>query len=356
MITGHYLLIGYDKFTAAGFQSRNKRQPLPPEAYVTEDGSSSFGGVRLSADFFRRAEQRLLNEKGNKDSTQRTYRSAYLEFTRFNLSLDRIPELLDDQLAMFIACRTLKGDYSSTVSSYLAGIKSYLQMDGIEINTRTARLRALIKACKYKNDRVIQRMAIKESLLVRIIRQVDIIFHKQPYLSALYQSMLVMGYYGMLRVGEMAKGEHPVLARDVHLSSSQKKVQIILRTSKTHGLGDQPQYVKFDTFDSRSYLYNKHFCPYEIVKEFAELRGPKLNERDLFFRFRDGSPVKPHQLSGILKRALRKLGIDPSDFGTHSLRIGFATQLDHWHVSLSEIRRRGRWKSNIIYRYIRMIK
>lgn len=245
--------------------------------------------MRLSAEFFRRAEQRLLNDRGKKTTTQKTYRSAYLEFMRFNLALDRMPELLDDQLAMFVAYKTVKGDYSSTVSSYLAGIKSYLAVDGIEINTRTARLRALIRACKYKNDRVIQRMAIKESLLVRIIRQVDLIFHK---------------------------------------------------------------YIKFDSSDSRSVLYNRHFCPFEIVEEFAQMRGEKLDDRDLFFKFRDGSPVKPHQLSGVLKRALRNIGIDPSDFGTHSLRIGFATQL----VSLSEIRRRGCWKSNIIYRYIRMIK
>lgn len=86
------------------------------------------------------------------------------------------------------------------------------------------------------------------------------------------------------------------------------------------------------------------------------MRGDKLSERDLFFVFRDGSPVKPYQLSGVLRKAIKNLGVNPSDFGTHSLRIGFATQLDHRHVSLSEIRRRGRWKSNIIYRYIRMIK
>lgn len=298
----------------------------------------------------------MTAQRGNKKGTQRTYRSAYLEFTRFNLALDEMPELLGDQLAIFIAYRVEKGDYSNTVTSKLSGIKSMLSLDGIEINTRTARLQALIKACKYKNDRVIQRMPIKEALLVRIIRQVDLMFHKQPYLASLYKCMLTVGYFGMLRVGEMAKGDHPILARDVHLSHDKKKVQIILRTSKTHGLGDQPQYVKFDTKDSRSYLYNRHFCPFEIVREYLEVRGPKESDSALMFQFQDQSPVKPYQLSAILRRALRRLSIDPSDFGTHSLTIGHATQLDHRHVSLSEIKRRGRWKSNIIYRYIRMIK
>lgn len=107
--------------------------------------------MRLSAAFFKNVEQRLVNDRGMKKNTKRSYRTAYLDFTKFNLGLDNMPELLDDQLAMFVAYRVEKGDFSTTISSYLSGIKSMLQLDGVEINTRTARLRALIKACKYKN-------------------------------------------------------------------------------------------------------------------------------------------------------------------------------------------------------------
>lgn len=332
------------------------RRQLPPEAFVREDGVSSIGSVRLSADYFKRIERELSTDGGNKKSTKRTYRSHYLAFTRFLLSLDNMPELVDDQLALFVAYRTQKGDYGSTIESYLSGIRSMLALDGIQINTRTTRLRALIKACKYKNDRVIQRMPIKENMLVRIVRQVDLMFHNQPYLSSLYRCMMVLGYFGMLRVGEMAQGDHPVRARDIHLNYEKKKVQIILRTSKTHGLGDQPQYIKFDTHDSKARLNNRHFCPFEIVAEFLRYRDYKQGQDDILFVFSDNSPVRPHQFSGILKRAIKCLGIDPKDYGTHSLRIGHATQLDHRHVRLDIIRRRGRWKSNSVYRYLRFLK
>lgn len=125
---------------------------MPPEAWVQEDGSSSSGVTRLSVEFFRGVEQRLLNDGGLKKNSKRAYRTPYLSFTRFNLSLDDMPERLDDQLAIFVAYRVQKGDVSGTIESYLSGIKYMLGQDGIEINTRTARLRALIKACKYKND------------------------------------------------------------------------------------------------------------------------------------------------------------------------------------------------------------
>lgn len=330
---------------------------MPQEAWVWEDGSSSSGATRLSVEFFRGVERRLLSEGVIKNSTKRAYRTAYLSFTQFNLSLNNMPSRLDDQLAVFVAYRVELGDQSSTIKTYLSGIKYMLNQDGIEINTRTARLRALIKACKYKNDRVIQRMAISESLLVKLIKELDSMFSSQPYLNKLYRCMLVLGFYGMLRVGEMSSGEHPILARDVHYNPRLKKIQVILRTSKTHGLGDQPQYVKFSSGDARVFLYNQKFCPYTVVREFMITRGPKLSDSDPFFVFTDNTPVKPHQMQAVLKRALKNFGLDPADFGIHSLRIGYATTLDHRHVSLDVIRRKGRWKgTNIVYRYIRMIK
>lgn len=340
-----------------GYVRRKGKKLLLAEAWVSEDGSTSTGATRLSVEFFRRAEQRLLNDGGLKKNTKRAYRMAYLSFTRFNLALDNMPERLDNQLAIYVASRVEQGDHSATIESYLSGIKFMLGKDGVEINTWTARLRSLIKACKYKNDQVEQRLPISESLLVKLIKQLDKIFAAQPFLGKLYRCMLVLGFYGMLRVGEMASGDHPVLARDVHFNHKLKKVQIILRTSKTHGVGDQPQYVKFNSDDARVNLYNRKFCPYQVVWDYMQARGPKLSDRDPFFVFGDNSPVRPYQMQAVLKKALSKFHLNPQDYGIHSLRIGYATTLDHRHVSLDVICRKGHWrKTNIVYRYIRMIK
>ena len=34
----------------------------------------------------------------------------------------------------------------------------------------------------------------------------------QPYFNILYKALIIMGYYGLLRVGELTSGSHPVLA------------------------------------------------------------------------------------------------------------------------------------------------
>lgn len=211
-----------------GYNRKRRRKQVPNNARIYEDGSTSTGVVRLSVEFYKNVEQDLLNSGGLRKGTKRVYRTAYLDFTQFNLSLDKMPERLDDQLAVYVAYRVDLGDHSNTIATYLSGIKHMLGKIGIEINTRSARLRALIKACKYKNDTVVQRMPISEHLLVKLIKQLDKIFETQPYLGKLYKCMLVLGFYGMLRVGEMASGDHPILARDVHFNHRLKRCKSYL--------------------------------------------------------------------------------------------------------------------------------
>ena len=42
----------------------------------------------------------------------------------------------------------------------------------------------------------------------------------------------------------MTRDAHPILARDVHISANKRKFLLLLRSSKTHGLGTNPQMVK----------------------------------------------------------------------------------------------------------------
>ena len=40
-------------------------------------------------------------------------------------------------------------------------------------------------------------------------------------------------YYGLFRIGELTQGDHPVLARDVHIAKNKKKIFFVLRSTKT---------------------------------------------------------------------------------------------------------------------------
>ena len=48
-----------------------------------------------------------------------------------------------------------------------------------------------------------------------ILEKTEDMFAEQPFLSALYRALFVSAYYGLLRVGELTAGNHPILATDV---------------------------------------------------------------------------------------------------------------------------------------------
>ena len=55
---------------------------------------------------------------------------------------------------------------------------------------------------------------------------------EQPYLEKLYQALFAAAYYGLLRISEVTKGPHCVLARNVHLAQNKHKMLFLLETSK----------------------------------------------------------------------------------------------------------------------------
>jgi hypothetical protein len=66
-----------------------------------------------------------------------------------------------------------------------------------------------------------------------------------------------------------------------------------------------------------------------------------------------GKPLFTDAVRDIVKRLMQCIGQDPSDFGTHSLRIGGATALFAAGATPVVIRTMGRWSSDIYRLYVR---
>ena len=95
--------------------------------------------------------------------------------------------------------------------------------------------------------------------------------NQQPYLQKLYRVIYTAAYFGLLRIGEVAKGEHVILVKNVHIGINKHKILLILETSKTHGQGDKPQQVKITSkgIDRlRTAKDNVKYCPFTILNEY----------------------------------------------------------------------------------------
>ena len=219
-------------------------------------------------------------------------------------------------------------------------------------------LSSLMRACRLRNDRVLARLPIHLRLLDLLIFEVKRMFRLQPFLSVLYQTLLMFGYYGLMHVGELTQGDHVVLAKDVHMATNKQKILVVLHSSKTHKAESRPQKIKITALQDSKQTKSKSqsmtcFSPFETARHFIRSRGGYKSVNEQFFVFRDRSPVQPQHLRQVLKNALKNMGLDQSLYDVHSLRIGRCTDMMKFGYTIEQIKRAGRWKSNTVYKYIK---
>ena len=270
-----------------------------------------------------------------------------------------MPKSWEDRTTLFITYKIEQGLQSSTVRSYVSAIKRILIDDGYCWDDNKILLGSLTKACRLVNDQVKIRLPIQCNLLELILFEVNRIFGQknQFYLIIMYNALFALAYYGLFRICELTLTEsgHAVRARDIHIADNKRKILLVLHTSKTHTRGMKSQKIKIEAnIDEKSGSYKKrNFCPFDLARTYLSLRGGYDDETEQFFIFRDGSPVKAEKARAVLKQTLENLGLDSTLYGFHSLRIGRTTDLIKFSYDLDTVRRMGRWRSNIVFKYIR---
>ena len=230
-------------------------------------------------------------------------------------------------------------------------------------------LSSLTKACKMVNDTVKTRLPIHGHLLEMMLFEIERYFNgQQLYLQSLFKALLAMGYYGLLRVGELTASPHVVKAKNVNLGVNKDKLLIVLYSSKTHDESVRPQKIKIQSdktglmaFPHRNKknmkLAQRCFCPFNLINDYIKRRKlikETVTSDEQFFIYQDGSPVQGEQVRNILRELINRLGLNGSLYDVHSLRIGRSSDMAKFGYTIGEIKRAGRWRSNSVFKYIRM--
>ena len=319
--------------------------------YSTTLNSDSSESSRISTASMKLILEKLKNQT-KRSSTDQNYLSIWRKFNKFIVKLDYRPESWEDRISLYAAFLVNEGIQSSTLRCYYSAIKSILRDDGYIVNDNKVLLNSLAKACKLVNDRVITRLPIKSKLLEILLFEVERMFSEQPYLDIMYKSLFLLAYYGLFRIGELTTGSHPLKAANVHVAQNKNKILLILYSSKTHGKESRAQRIKISANEKWN---DKHFfCPFKASREYLAIRGNYASEDDPLFVFSDHTPVHPYQVRKVLKSTLESVNLIPSLYSFHSLRIGRSTELVMKHNwSVDRLRIAGRWKSKVVFKYIR---
>ena len=326
--------------------------PIGPRSRYTGSTSNS---SKISTRHIQLIIDKLVGQS-RRNSTSTTYLRIWRQFNKFFINLDVKPLTWEDRVTLFIGYKIEQGMKSTTVKFYVSAIKKLLVEDGYPWDDQKVLLGSLVKACKLINDKVHTRLPIHCSLLEMILFEIQRIFdlRGQAYLQTMYKALFALSYYGMMRVGEVTFSDHVVKAKNVHSALNKDKMLIVLYSSKTHTLGMRPQKITITSnLEEKSGFYvRRNFCPFVLINNYMRARGDFL-ENEQFFIFRDRSPVLPDNARLVLKTCLKNLGLDPYMYGMHSFRVGRTTDLIKYNYSLDEVKRMGRWRSNVVYRYIR---
>ena len=303
-----------------------------------------------------------LKGQQHRSTTQNNYYTIWKLFNKFFLRLDKKPPSWGERLTLFVGYLINCQKQSSTVKSYISAIKAVLKTNDIEINENEFLLTSLTRACRLNNDRVTTKLAVHKGVLFILLRRINSTYMSigQPYLALLFTTMLSTMYYGLFRVGEVAANaaNHAVLAKDVQIGTNKNKFLFILRTSKTHLEGNDPQQVKISSTkrNTKSADADKKIrlpCPYQLLRDYSNTRPPYQSDTDKFFVLSDGSPVKATLLRSCFREALEAEGFNVNLYCLHGIRAGHAQDLLKLGLSVESIKDLGRWKSNAFFKYLK---
>ena len=291
--------------------------------------------------------ERLKSEQF-KPSTGDNYYGIWKNFNKFVIKLDVIPDSWEKKLNLYCAHLVFdKKLQSSTVRSYVTAIKQVLSIDGYRWNHKQFLLATFTRHCRLKNDRLFNRLPFTRGVVELMLYETRHKFSNQPYLEVLYLALFSTMYYGLFRISEIANGEHAVKAVNVHEAADKKSFKFTLLSSKTHTRAKRPQEIKIKKQS------HTRFCPVSMIRDYVKLRPRYKSEHEIFFVFSEGTPVEAHHVRTLLKTIMARLGMNEKNYGTHSFRIGRATDLEHDGLSISRIKKLGRWRSNAVYNYLR---
>lgn len=318
---------------------------------VSTGSSYDLQEMKYSLQQYKRIKHIIKNHRLRK-STRKSYKKTWDRFNRFISQFDVIPPKWEDRIIVWATHLAENRKKSNTIKSYVSAIRYCLSLDGIKVNHSNCELAAIVQAARHMNDKLYVRLPIQKSLLqliLNFIRTTYIQQRGQRYLGNTLLALFSTAYHGLMRISEITQGEHNVKGIDVIHGRNKNKVTLYLRSSKTHTTADHPQIIHIKPKPGW-----KTNCPVKILDEYVELRGRSSASLDQpFFMHRNGHPVTQQQFRTNLNYILFSLGLPSLLYGSHSFRVGKATDDRLQGRSIPQIKRDGRWATSTVYKYIR---
>ena len=166
----------------------------------------------------------------------------------------------------------------------------------------------------------------------------------------MFWSACTLAFFGFLRSSEYVSTsasryskQKTLLHRDVPIKKG--RIHLTIKASKTDPFREGVTLIIAPTHHS--------ICPVRALKRY--LAKSPFHSGPLY-KHKNGKCLTRQEVSRLIKKAVRKNGINPKQYSSHSFRIGAASTAAAAGISDSIIKSLGRWRSECYQRYIRINK
>ena len=299
---------------------------------------------------------RYYFDNGLAPATQKCYNAGQQRYLYFCSQADLTPiPTSENTMSLFAAHLALQGLSYTTIKVYFSSIgnvHSSRNQHDIYQKALTPSLEQVLKGIKREQAHTHpQRVCLP--ITVEILLKIYSVLSKTPtaYQEIMLWATCCTAFFGFLRVGEMTVPNLDSYDSTIHLSlgdialdsgTSPTIIWLTIKQSKT------------DPFRKGAKLClgitDSVVCPVKALLPYLAIRGTAPSP--LFLSERN-TPLTQAQFKTLLSSTLKKVGLDDSQYNTHSFRIGAATSAKAAGISDTYIQLLGRWKSTAFQGYIK---
>jgi hypothetical protein len=315
----------------------------------------------------------ILMMQSLKPLTNKTYESQQRQWLTWRQERGETP-LLDPRASPLEWERALMDHYAfyglvkgishNTLHVRLYAIRRLHLDHGFHLDLRNMmRLKTLQRGLTNLQGGAVRKLAVTPAMLRDIGANSGLSW--DTWDDAITHTAILTGFFALLRSCEYLKTSHGVdpqkCLRHEHLTflrtgrvipgaGDEEADQIILliEYSKTDALGEGVELV-LDADEGNP------LCPvgaFNRLRKLLPRRFAPANAGAQVFALRNGRVLPKTKLQDVLKASAARMGFNPRDFTSHSLRAGGASAMYHNGFTVEEIKRRGRWESDVWKIYV----
>lgn len=283
-------------------------------------------------------------------ATQKSYQRIWMRFEEFCSQFSPCLQSLPASVAVvsaFFAYLFQLGLAGSTLTSYSSALSFKHKAAGLEDPAESFIIKKMLRGARNLTSSARTRLPITLPLLARLCQSIQFSI-PNAYNRVLLKAMYLFAFYAFCRVGEItgdaSPGTHTMLLSDIaHLSST--SLTVVFRHFKFSN--------PLKTFSLSISSTGTDMCPVAAILQYLSRRG--VGTQGPLFIFQDGVPVTRHFFTSTLVQVLEFSGLLPSQYKSHSFRIGAATWAAIKGFTSLQIQTMGRWKSSAHLKYVRIV-